>query len=256
MSDDEDLAPAVKRSRVYYGSLEEKERERLSSLTASGKMTGSDGVKAGIEAGNINISSGRSHVVSYRRMWTRLCVCVWDSISHDAMQERLWRWRSESASGSRKLSLRLSAGAEQDRSPSPLMTLRWRPASERWESQSRCLERGQLTAASGALKHTHTHRSTSVTSSSLQLTVWWSVIDQLMADIDSWSETKVCLVCVVRLRSVLSVVGPDALKKSRRDEERAKRSQDEVSTHTLTHTLLNLKSTNIKINNFVFFLSD
>lgn len=68
MSDDEDLAPAVKRSRVYYGSLEEKERERLSSLTASGKMTGSDGVKAGIEAGNINISSGRSHVVSYRRM--------------------------------------------------------------------------------------------------------------------------------------------------------------------------------------------
>lgn len=68
MSDDEDLAPAVKRSRVYYGSLEEKERERLSSLTASSKMTGSDGVKAGIEAGNINISSGRSHVVNYRRM--------------------------------------------------------------------------------------------------------------------------------------------------------------------------------------------
>lgn len=33
-----------------------------------------------------------------------------------------------------------------------------------------------------------------------------------------------------RLRSVLSVVGPDALKKSRKDEERAKRSHDEVST--------------------------
>lgn len=31
-----------------------------------------------------------------------------------------------------------------------------------------------------------------------------------------------------RLRSVLSVVGPDALKRSRKDEERAKRSRDEV----------------------------
>ena len=184
MSDDEDLAPAVKRSRVYYGSLEEKERERLSSLTASSKITGSDGVKAGIEAGNINISSGRSHVVSYRRMW--MCVCVCDSISHDAVQERLWRWRSESASGSRKLSLRSSAGAEQDRSPSPPMTLRWRPASERWESQSRCLERGQLTAASGALKHTHTQINISdqqlVTAHSVVISYWsvdgwyWSLI--------------------------------------------------------------------------------
>lgn len=44
----------------------------------------------------------------------------------------------------------------------------------------------------------------------------------------SRQEVKVC-VCVFRLRSVLSVVGPDALKKSRKDEERAKRSQDEVS---------------------------
>lgn len=31
-----------------------------------------------------------------------------------------------------------------------------------------------------------------------------------------------------RLRSILSVVGPDALKKSRKDEERARRSQEEV----------------------------
>lgn len=56
MSDDEDFVPAVKRSRVFYGSLEEKERERLSS-EASG-ATGSNAVKVGIEAGNINISSG------------------------------------------------------------------------------------------------------------------------------------------------------------------------------------------------------
>lgn len=59
MSDDEDAAPAVKKSRVFYGSLEEKERERL-SLEGSIKAAGSDAVKAGIEAGNINISSGLS----------------------------------------------------------------------------------------------------------------------------------------------------------------------------------------------------
>ncbi|MFM6022796.1 MAG: hypothetical protein ACKPER_07715, partial [Dolichospermum sp.] len=40
--------------------LEEKERERLTSEMSSGATTGSDGVKAGIEAGNINISSGGS----------------------------------------------------------------------------------------------------------------------------------------------------------------------------------------------------
>lgn len=58
MSDEEDVAPAVKKSRVFYGSLEEKERERLSANVASSTATGSDAVRAGIEAGNINISSG------------------------------------------------------------------------------------------------------------------------------------------------------------------------------------------------------
>lgn len=58
MSDEEDAAPAVKKSRIFYGSLEEKERERLSTETASRTVSGSDAVKAGIEAGNINISSG------------------------------------------------------------------------------------------------------------------------------------------------------------------------------------------------------
>lgn len=66
MSDEEDSAPASKRTRVYYGSLEEKERERLSSEGRSG-----DGVKAGIKAGNINISSGAS-----RRPRPRLAVRV------------------------------------------------------------------------------------------------------------------------------------------------------------------------------------
>lgn len=63
MSDDEDAAPVVKKSRIFYGSLEEKERERLSSETASGTVTRSDAVKVGIEAGNINISSGRHQVL-------------------------------------------------------------------------------------------------------------------------------------------------------------------------------------------------
>lgn len=57
MSDDEDFTPAVKRSRVFYGSLEEKERERL-SCEATGGTAASNAVKVGIEAGNINISSG------------------------------------------------------------------------------------------------------------------------------------------------------------------------------------------------------
>lgn len=66
MSDEEDAAPAVKKSRVFYGSLEEKERERLSSEAASSTVAGSDAVKAGIKAGNINISSGGFHVVNYK----------------------------------------------------------------------------------------------------------------------------------------------------------------------------------------------
>lgn len=66
MSDDEDFVPVVKRSRVFYGSLEEKERERLSSEATSGS-TGSNAVKVGIEAGHINISSGYFSIVYYQR---------------------------------------------------------------------------------------------------------------------------------------------------------------------------------------------
>lgn len=84
---------------------------------------------------------------------------VWDSVSHDSVQERLWTLRSESASGSRKPLLRLSGGDGRDRSPCPLMMLRWRLASERWESQSRCLERDQLTVARGDLKKPTLHWS-------------------------------------------------------------------------------------------------
>lgn len=54
---DEDEAPLVKKARIFYGSIEEKEKERLSRDGAT--SVGKDAIKAGIEAGNINISSGK-----------------------------------------------------------------------------------------------------------------------------------------------------------------------------------------------------
>lgn len=64
MSDDEDLAPTMKRTRLFYGSLEEKERERLASNTWSGRSA----MKAGIDAGNINMSSGGCPVENVSRV--------------------------------------------------------------------------------------------------------------------------------------------------------------------------------------------
>ena len=58
MSDEDDIELVVpKKTRVlHYGSLEEKERARLASEQTSGSLA-SDAVQAGIESGNINISS-------------------------------------------------------------------------------------------------------------------------------------------------------------------------------------------------------
>nr|XP_020492618.1 U4/U6 small nuclear ribonucleoprotein Prp4 isoform X1 [Labrus bergylta] len=147
MSDEEDAAPAVKRSRVFYGSLEEKERERLSSEMAS--STGSNAVKAGIEAGNINISSGET-----MEMEERVSERQQDAL---AAFERRRRARQITVSTD---DAEVKAGLRALGEP---ITLFGEGPADRRE----------------------------------------------------------------RLRSVLSVVGPDALKKSRRDEERAKRSQDE-----------------------------
>ncbi|XP_030062372.1 U4/U6 small nuclear ribonucleoprotein Prp4 isoform X2 [Microcaecilia unicolor] len=58
MSDDEDGSPVVKKSRIFYGSLAEKERERLAKGEPA--LLGKAAVKAAIEAGNINITSGES----------------------------------------------------------------------------------------------------------------------------------------------------------------------------------------------------
>ncbi|PIO35937.1 hypothetical protein AB205_0180220, partial [Aquarana catesbeiana] len=55
-SDDEGV-PAVKKSRIFYGSLAEKERERLHKGESS---VGRTAVRAGIDAGNINVGFGES----------------------------------------------------------------------------------------------------------------------------------------------------------------------------------------------------
>ncbi|KAK3587198.1 hypothetical protein CHS0354_016894 [Potamilus streckersoni] len=57
-SDDEGESVYVKKQKiVHYGSLEEKERQRLATGISLSSVS-NDVVKAGIEAGNINISSG------------------------------------------------------------------------------------------------------------------------------------------------------------------------------------------------------
>ncbi|XP_030391393.1 U4/U6 small nuclear ribonucleoprotein Prp4 [Gopherus flavomarginatus] len=55
LSEDSD-APPPKRSHIFYGSLEEKERERIAKGESG--LLGRERVKAAIEAGNINITSG------------------------------------------------------------------------------------------------------------------------------------------------------------------------------------------------------
>lgn len=56
-SDDGD-APPAKKGPIFYGSLEEKERERL--LKGESGLLGKEAVKAAIEAGNINITGGKN----------------------------------------------------------------------------------------------------------------------------------------------------------------------------------------------------
>ena len=70
MSDDEGGAPREKRPRIYFGSLEESERQRLSKASAAKPEDGgrrrengiSELILAGIQAGNINIAEGKCEV--------------------------------------------------------------------------------------------------------------------------------------------------------------------------------------------------
>ncbi|XP_056146654.1 U4/U6 small nuclear ribonucleoprotein Prp4 [Lampris incognitus] len=156
----EGAVPAAVKSCLYYGSLEEKERERLMKAGAGGGASGrgggatgsgstSDAVKAGIEAGHINISSGEAMELEERVSERQAEVL--------AEFERRKRARQITVStddGEVKACLRTLG--------EPITIFGEGPAERR-----------------------------------------------------------------ERLRNILSVVGPEALKKSKRDEEKAKRLQDE-----------------------------
>ncbi|KAG7273915.1 hypothetical protein CRUP_009171 [Coryphaenoides rupestris] len=58
MSDNEEAPRSAKRSRIFYGSLEGQERQRIGREAGGEAKGGSDAIKAAIKAGNINISSG------------------------------------------------------------------------------------------------------------------------------------------------------------------------------------------------------
>ncbi|XP_068190494.1 U4/U6 small nuclear ribonucleoprotein Prp4 [Antennarius striatus] len=149
MSDEEDSAPPMKKSRVFYGSLEEKERERLSSAMTSGVVFRSDALKAGIKAGHINISSG-----------------------------------------------------------------------ETLEIEERVSERQQEALA--AFERRRRARQITVSTDDAEVKAGLRALGEPITLFGEGPADR-----RERLRNILSVVGPDALKKSRRDEERSKRSQEE-----------------------------
>ena len=77
MSDEEDELPKIKKQKIHFGSLEEVERERLANAAVEKKdeeessddedegQENNEGdlpaeIMAGIKAGNINISDGKS----------------------------------------------------------------------------------------------------------------------------------------------------------------------------------------------------
>ena len=59
MSDDEETITYTRPTKsIHYGSLEEKEKQRLSAGQTSGSLA-SDAIQAGIAAGNINLTGGK-----------------------------------------------------------------------------------------------------------------------------------------------------------------------------------------------------
>ncbi|CAL9682009.1 unnamed protein product [Knipowitschia caucasica] len=155
MSDEED-GPLVKKARVFYGSLEEKERERLSAESKPSPETGvqtgvQTGIQAGIQAGNINISSGETLEIEERVSERQHEVLLEFERRRRARQITVSTDDTEVKAGLRALG-------------EPITVFGEGPADRR-----------------------------------------------------------------ERLRSILSVVGPDALKKSRKDEDRVRRTHDECS---------------------------
>lgn len=58
-SDDDEREVTYERKKtILYGSLEEKEKQRLSSQKTTGSLA-TDAIEAGKAAGNINISAGK-----------------------------------------------------------------------------------------------------------------------------------------------------------------------------------------------------
>ncbi|KAI5615687.1 U4/U6 small nuclear ribonucleoprotein Prp4, partial [Silurus asotus] len=146
---DEDEAPLVKKTRIYYGSIEEKEKERLARDGAG--LSGKDAIKAAIEAGNINISSGESM----------------------EMEERVSERQAEVlAEFERRKRARQITVSTDDTEVKACLRALGEPITLFGEGPAERRE---------------------------------------------------------RLRNILSVVGPDALKKSKKDEEKAKRAKEDVS---------------------------
>jgi U4/U6 small nuclear ribonucleoprotein PRP4 len=58
MSDEEETVTYTRQTKsIHYGSLEEKEKQRLAVGQSSGSLA-SDAIQAGIAAGNINLTGG------------------------------------------------------------------------------------------------------------------------------------------------------------------------------------------------------
>lgn len=69
MSDDEDEVVFTRReTAIHYGSLEEKESQRLASMASGGSLA-RDAIKAGMAAGNINVTQGNSSKVTEIFSW-------------------------------------------------------------------------------------------------------------------------------------------------------------------------------------------
>lgn len=74
MDSDEEEFTFEKKRPILYGSLEEREKQRLTSQRTTGSLS-SDAIEAGKAAGNINITQGKQLTLLFmisKCYWTRL----------------------------------------------------------------------------------------------------------------------------------------------------------------------------------------
>ena len=63
MSEEDDAIVYTRRTKtLHYGSLEEKEKQRLATGDQSSGSLASDALQAGIASGNINVTQG-NHII-------------------------------------------------------------------------------------------------------------------------------------------------------------------------------------------------